>query len=163
MIGGPADFVGSFDTIFFHRRAEMQEARLPYASLMPAHGEGTSVAIADVDGDGRLEVLLPIVRQSDGAYVLVLGSPAVDHYGHGLTVALEKPSPGTRVELVAGGTKQVRTLYGAEGHCAAARTYAHFGCGDATSYDSITVTPPGGAPFILPGGPLDRAIFVPAP
>jgi hypothetical protein len=166
MIGGPADFVGAFDTIIFKDSpTSYREGYLPYESLLDGHARAKNVAVADVDGDGRLELALLLLRASDHEHTdLVFGRPGGLTSGHGLTVRLgARAGQGTRIELTCGGRKQTRELYGAEGMGAAARTDAHFGCGAATTYESLRVEPRGLPAIDLPGGTLDTAIFVPVP
>jgi hypothetical protein len=164
-IGGPADYVGAFDTIVFtNGGASLQESLLPYQNITPHHARGHSFSIADVDADGQVELALPIMRD-DGSQVfdLFVGKPADFAHGHGLTVRFSgKPAvPGTRAVLTCGCRSQARTLYASEGSGAAARQELHFGCGAATSFDSLQVTVPGGDAIDVPSGPLDRAITLP--
>lgn len=165
-LGGPADFAGAFDTVIFKDSAtSFREGYLPYESLLAGHARAKSVAVADIDGDGHLELAMLLVRASDHSQTdLVLGRVAGLASGHGLSVRLgARAGQGTRVSLTCGGRTQVRELYGAEGMGAAARTEAHFGCGDATTYEALRVEPRGRPAIDLPGGKLDAAVFVPVP
>ncbi|HSN98537.1 MAG TPA: VCBS repeat-containing protein [Candidatus Nanopelagicales bacterium] len=164
-LGGDLDFVGAFHTIVFKDGAtSYREARLPFDAILPEHGRGQSFSTADVDGDGRLEVALSLMRAAErDVFDVVLGRPEGTGFGHGLTVRFSgAPAPvGTVVSLDCGGRTQTRRIYGAEGTGAAARGEAHFGCGEATTYEGLRVVIPGRAPIELPGGPLDQAVVVP--
>jgi hypothetical protein len=165
-LGGAADYVGSFSTVIFKDSAtSYREGHLPYASQLGGHARSKSVAVADVDGDGRVELAMMLVRASDHSMNdLVVGQIVGGPSGHGLTVRLDaRAGQGTRIRLTCGGRTQVRELYGAEGMGAAARTEAHFGCGAATTYESLRVEPRGRAAIDLPGGKLDTAVFVEVP
>lgn len=165
-LGGPADFVGAFNTVVFKDSAtSFREGYLPYEAQLDGHARAKSVAVADIDGDGRLELAMLLLRASDRSKTdLVLGRLAEPVSGHGLTVRLgARAGQGTRVTLTCGGRTQVREIYGAEGMGAAARTDAHFGCGAATTYEALRVEPRGRAAVDLPGGKLDTAVFVEVP
>jgi VCBS repeat protein/ASPIC/UnbV protein len=165
-LGGAADYVGAFSTIVFKDSAtSFREGRLSYDSQLAGHGGAKSAAIADLDGDGHLEIAMLLRRASDHKKIdLVVGQIVGGALGHGLTVRLDaRAGQGTRVALTCGGRTQVREIYGAEGMGAAARTEAHFGCGTATTYESLRVEPRGRAPIDLPGGKLDTAVFVELP
>jgi hypothetical protein len=166
-IGGAADFVGAFHSVFYREPSgAYAEGRLSYESILASHGRAVSVAMADVDGDGHVEVALPLMRAND-VHVrdVVLGAPTGRPGGHGLTVRLAHAAAasGTRVTLRCGGVAQVRELYGAEGHAGAPRREAHFGCGAATTFDSLEVAVRGRPPMVLGGGALDTALLVDVP
>jgi hypothetical protein len=165
-LGGPADYVGAFSTVVFKDSpTAFREGHLPYGSQLSGHGRGRSVAVADVDGDGHVELAMLLVRASDHTRTdLVVGQIVGGALGHGLTVRLDaRFGQGTRVVLTCGGRTQTREIYGAEGMGAAARTEAHFGCGAATTYESLRVEPRGKAAMDMPGGKLDTAVFVQMP
>jgi hypothetical protein len=165
-LGGPADYVGAFNTVIFKDSdTEFREGHLPYSAQLSGHGRGRSVAVADLDGDGHLELAMLLVRASDHTKTdLVVGQLAGGALGHGLTVRLPaRAGQGTRVVLTCGGRQQMREIYGAEGMGAAARTEAHFGCGTATTYEALRVEPRGRPAIDLPGGKLDTAVLVDVP
>lgn len=165
-LGGAADYVGSFNTVIYKdSTTSFREGQLPYASQLVGHARSKSVAIADVDGDGRVELAMMLVRASGHTMNdLVLGQIVGGPSGHGLTVRLDaRGGQGTRVKVTCAGRTQVRERYGAEGMGAAARTEAHFGCGSVTTYEALRVEPRGHAAIALPGGKLDTAVFVEVP
>lgn len=164
-IGGPEDFFGAYNTVFLQRPGGIvAEGRIPYDAIRYKHAKGRAAAIADVDGDGRLDVAMVLRRRTDGLGHLSIGSLNVGS-GHGLSLRFRGGAavPGLSAEITCDGRKQRRELYGAEGHAAAARKELHFGCGAATSYDALTLRVPGKAPLTLPGGMLDRALLVELP
>lgn len=165
-LGGPADYVGAFNTVVFKDSAtSFREAHLPYSAQLSGHARARSVAVADLDGDGQLELAMLLVRASDHTKTdLVVGQLVGGVLGHGLSVRLgARAGQGTRITLTCNGSKQVREIYGAEGMGAAARTEAHFGCGDATTYEALRVEPRGHAAIDLPGGKLDTSVLVEVP
>lgn len=167
-LGGVLDFNG-FDSVFFQRGAGLvTEGRVRFSSMLPAspvmHGHGRSVAVADVDGDGSVELAMLLGSADSGPNALALGSLDVSH-GHGLTLRfVGRPAPpGTSAEIVCGGRSVTRTLYGSEGHVSAARGELHIGCGEAVSYTGLVLHVPGAPPIVLAGGALDRAVAVRLP
>ena len=162
-IGGPGDFVGAFDTIIFRNGpTSYEESILPYDAVLPHSARGRSVSMADLDGDGVLELALPVTAYGSTKNAIAVGRLAGRPIGHGLTVRFSGRAvpPGTTIELSCAGREQVRTLYATEGGGSAARREAHFGCGAATSYERLRVTLPGDVPREMRSGPLDRSVTV---
>jgi hypothetical protein len=139
------------------RLADIGEAVLPI-------GTGTGAAVADIDCDGRLELLLAHGESAPQPLGLV---KVLTGDGHWLRVAprtrFGAPARGAVVRLTAGGRTQVRVIDGGSGYLCQMEPVAHFGLGDVARIDDVRVTWPDGAtaPVRHPG--LRRTVAVDYP
>ena len=113
-----------------------------------ADGLGTGAAVADIDGDGRLELL--ISHGETGPQPLSLYKPIVVANAW-VRVAprsrLGAPARGARVALHSDGRTQLRTIDGGSGYLCQMEPVAHFGLGQCDEIDWIEVTWPCGSKF----------------
>lgn len=121
-------------------------------------GYGTGAAVADIDGDGRLELLLAHGEQA--AQPLSLFKVATgDH--HWLRVRpltrFGAPARGAVVRLRAGGRTQIRVI-----DCRM-EPVAHFGLGAVESVEEVRVTWPDGATAVISAPEVRRTIPAPHP
>jgi hypothetical protein len=127
-------------------------------------GLGTGAAVADIDGDGRLELLLAH-GESDAQPLGLL--KAVTGDGHWLRVAprtrFGAPARGAVVRLTAGGRTQVRVIDGGSGYLCQMEPVAHFGLGGMTIVDDVRVTWPDGASATVRDPGLRRTVTVDYP
>jgi hypothetical protein len=119
--------------------AEMAQQASP-SFRTPSVGRG--VAVADIDHDGKLDVL---ISNLDGEVLLLRN---VSPQKHWLEVRLEgthsnKDAIGARVELVAGGVKQTTEVRANSGYLSASDTAAHFGLGENQKVDLLIRWPSG--------------------
>jgi hypothetical protein len=126
-------------------------------------GYGTGAAVADIDGDGRLELLL--AHGERGPQPLSLFKVAAgDH--HWLRVRpltrFGAPARGAVVRLRAGGRTQVRVIDGG-GYMCQTEPVAHFGLGGVEVVDDVRVTWPDGATAVVPSPRVRRTFEVPYP
>lgn len=151
-----ADFDNDgYEELFFHNLGEPNrlfrqvngEWRLtdPGDAALP-DGLGTGAAVADIDGDGRLELLLAHGESAPQPLSLFKANAAQHHW---LRVTPKTrfgaPARGAVVKLTAGGRTQVRVIDGGSGYLCQMEPVAHFGLGDVTAVDSVRVTWPDGA------------------
>jgi hypothetical protein len=123
-------------------------------------GDGRSVVAGDFRNDGRMDLL---VRQAGGGSVLLFENqfpPA--HY---LTISLRGTKSnrlgiGARLSLSASGLTQVRELYPHNGFRSQVASRLHFGLGDRTKIDRLTVLWPSGEVQNLTNLDTDRHIVV---
>jgi hypothetical protein len=126
-------------------------------------GFGRTGMFADLDGDGRLDLLIGNIRRGwndDAPGAVYRNTTPASAMGHHLFVDLRGPGPnvngiGAVVELLAGGRHQIayRTFSGSLATSSAAPL--HFGLGTAETVDEIVVRWPW-------GGGVDRFRNVPA-
>jgi enediyne biosynthesis protein E4 len=109
--------------------------------------DAVSNAWSDVDGDGDLDV---IVADRRGAPYVQLFTNNLDNGNHSVQLVLEGTTTnvsaiGARVSLTTGDTTQIREVKGGGGHSGNQQSMTvHFGLGDATEVDTLTVRWVGG-------------------
>ncbi len=115
---------------------------------------------ADYDNDGKV-----------GAYVVNLGSQGTllrnvsQNKNHWLTIALKgsksnRDGIGARVELLAGGRRQIAERVGGSGYLSQDDGRLHFGLGAATQVEKLTIRWPSGRQQVLNDLAVDRVLAV---
>ncbi len=131
-------------------------------SILPM-GSGTGAAVADVDGDGTLELLLAHGEQQ----AQPLGLFKVPNDNHWLRVApltrFGAPARGALVKVRAGGRTQVRVICGGSAYLGQMEPVAHFGLGSVERVDSIRIQWPDGATCEWTDIPARQVLHVPYP
>ncbi len=122
--------------------------------------DGRGVAIADLDRDGRLDIVQTNARQPSLLFHNVGG--AARHW-----VELElvggpsnRDAVGARVTLTAGGRRRVREVDGGNGYAAQSSRRLHFGLGAVDRVDAVEVRWPDGRVERRAGGPAGPALSV---
>ncbi|HTO87379.1 MAG TPA: CRTAC1 family protein [Thermoanaerobaculia bacterium] len=118
---------------------------------------GRGSAVADVDGDGALDLFVVDIDGPARLFQNRVGSvrswvsiePTVGTDRH--TVL------GTRVRVTAGGRSQTQWFLVSPSYASGSLTPLHFGLGDAEQLDEIEVTWPGGERQVFRGVPARRA------
>ncbi len=128
-------------------------------------GLGTGAAVADVDGDGVLELL---VAHGEGAAepLSLFKSPAAAGNGWLRVAPLTRfgaPARGAVVRLTAGGRTWAKPVDAGSGYLCQMEPVAHFGLGPAGGADAVTVTWPDGAEWTLHAPAANRTLVVPYP
>lgn len=118
------------------------------------------LAVADLDDDGGLDLIVTRVGQSPGVYRNVCRTR-----GHWLLVkafdpALRRDAYGAEVSVRCGARAVLRLINPGYSFLCSNDPRAHFGLGDAAKYDQIEVTWPDGAGEAFPGGAVDRLVVL---
>jgi hypothetical protein len=105
---------------------------------------GRGLAVADLDNDGRLDLLL-VAQNSPLAFYHNQTRPA----GHFLTLCLEgtrssRDAIGARVTVMAGGRRQTAWRIGGGSYASASDPRIHFGLGAARMVDDLEIRWPSG-------------------
>ncbi len=126
----------------------------------PSYSYG--VAYADLDNDGRLDLVVNNIDGPAFIYENILPKDDVHHY---LTIRLEGDTPnrrgiGAKLILSAGGQKQYIYQSPYRGYMSTMDDRAHFGLGRLKVADSLEVIWPGGRYQLLTGLDVDRLLVV---
>ncbi|MDR3515987.1 MAG: CRTAC1 family protein [Azospirillaceae bacterium] len=127
-------------------------------------GFGTGAAVADIDGDGRLELLVAHGEAADQP--LALFRPFPTAFGWLRVMPLTSagaPARGAVVLCRAGGRTQGRVICGGSGAGCQMEPVAHFGLGELTRVTRVEVRWPDGAVVVVQDPPLGRVLTVPHP
>jgi hypothetical protein len=121
---------------------------------------GRGLASADLDNDGRLDLLL-VAQNSPLAYFHNHTSDA----GHFLTLRLEgrasnRDAVGAKVTITAGGRRQTAWRFGGGSYASAGDPRLHFGLGPARMIDAIEVRWPSGRVSRFLNLPADRGYLL---
>lgn len=124
---------------------------------------GRGAAFADYDNDGRIDCV--IVNLGAPAYLLHNTSPAA---GHWISVRLvgrksNRDGIGARLEMVAGGRRQIRERIAGSGYLSQDDPRVHFGLGAASRVERLTIAWPSGAKQTLENIAADRILTVTEP
>ena len=118
---------------------------------------------ADYDNDGKID-----------AFVVNLGAPATllhdvtQNNNHWLTVKLKgkksnRDGIGARLELIAGGRKQMAERIAGSSYLSQDDGRIHFGLGSVSKADKLTIHWPSGQQQVLENPPIDRILNVEEP
>jgi hypothetical protein len=125
---------------------------------------GTGAAVADIDGDGLLELI--VAHGESAREPLTLYKPIPNGNAWSRVVPLTPagaPARGAVVSLRAGGRARRRAVCSGSGYLCQMEPVAHFGLGSATSIEAVEVRWPSGATAVVEGPPVGRVLTVPHP
>lgn len=137
---------------------DISAGNLPFCGT-PVVGRG--LACGDVDGDGAMDLLVTAVATPARLYRNV-----APRRGHWLMVRAVEPALGGRdaygaeVAIQAGGRRQLGWINPGSSYVSSHDPRAHFGLGQASSVEAITVLWPDGKQEAFPGGAADRLVVL---
>ncbi len=127
-------------------------------------GFGTGAAVADIDGDGHLELLLSHGDGMPQPLSLFKGPPNDHAWLRVLPMtASGAPARGARVTLTAGDRVQHRMICAGSGYLCQMEPVAHFGLGERETVDRLEVSWPDGVTAVIDSPPPRRLLPVPHP
>ncbi|QCG98199.1 CRTAC1 family protein [Azospirillum sp. TSA2s] len=175
-----ADFDNDgYEELFFHAHGEPnrlfgwrndQWQELELGDAAEPKGLGTGAVAADIDGDGRLELVLAHGAAHDGpdavAQPLSIYRPAASHNGWLRVQPLTPygaPARGAVVSLTAGGRRQRRIVNAGSGYLCQGEPVAHFGLGALHEVEQVEVRWPDGTVVTVDNPPAGRLLNIPYP
>ncbi|PWC84466.1 hypothetical protein TSH100_18135 [Azospirillum sp. TSH100] len=179
-----ADFDNDgYEELFFHAHGEPnrlfgwrndQWQELELGDAAEPKGFGTGAVAADIDGDGRLELVLAHGAShgnshgaADGAaQPLSVYRPAATNNGWLRVQPLTPfgaPARGAVVILIAGGRRQRRAVSAGSGYLCQGEPVAHFGLGALHEVEQVEVRWPDGTVVTVDNPPADRLLTIPYP
>jgi len=126
---------------------------------------GTGAAVADVDGDGILELLIAH-GESDGQtlqFCKVSGCSANRWLRVKPLTRFGAPARGAIVQVEANGRLLTKLIDAGSGYLCQMEPVAHFGLGAAPNVRKLTVTWPDGTALVMHDPGFDRLLIVPYP
>jgi hypothetical protein len=135
----------------------------PGAALDP-DGYGTGAAVCDIDGDGVLELLVSRGEKGPQPLAVFKARAACPNWLRVRPLTrFGAPARGAVVRAEYGGRVRAKGVCGGSGYLCQMEPVAHFGLGELTAVDRVTVTWPDGAGVVLlnPGG--NKTVVVPYP
>jgi hypothetical protein len=133
---------------------------ISYVSGADNDGDGRSVVAGDFRNNGQLDL---VVRQAGGGPLLLYenGFPRRHYLEVSLAgVASNRQGIGARLTAVAGGQQLVREAYPVNSFRSQMPNRVHFGLGDATRVERLTIRWPSGKLQELVNVPADRHVLV---
>ncbi|MEM7652473.1 MAG: CRTAC1 family protein [Pseudomonadota bacterium] len=154
--------IGQPNRLFGQQDGEWIE--LDLGSAVEPDGLGTGAAIADIDDDGRLELL---IAHGESAPQPLSLYKSVETENAWIRVApltrLGAPARGARVMVLSNGRTQTRMIDGGSGYLCQMEPIAHFGLGECNKVDRIIVSWPCGARLEVDDPPLRKTLNVAFP
>jgi hypothetical protein len=128
----------------FHNRGGSAFAEVAAAAGVDNDRDGRGVAVADFDGDGRLDLVQTSARQESLLYWNRTRTA-----NHWVTLRLvgangNTDAIGARVTLKTGGLTQVAEVDGGNGYAGSSSRALHFGLGAASTIDALEIRWPDG-------------------
>jgi len=124
-------------------------------------GFGTGAAVADIDGDGVLELL---IARSDHSPLALYKAITGNAWLRVLPLTrFGAPARGAVVRLEAAGRVRRKVIDGGSGSLCQMEPVAHFGLGTGGPIDCVAITWPDGTETAIPAPQLNQMLTVPYP
>ena len=148
--------------LLYHNRGNgtFDEVAAQYGSVLTEPRVSRGLAISDLDGDGRIDV---VINDLDGAPQLLHNE--FEPKGHWLEVTLRGNAPNTSaigavVTVETSGVRQMRLVQSGTGYLSQDDKRLHFGLGAADRADAVTVLWPDGTKTTVPSASADQVLTV---
>jgi len=132
------------------RHGQLGWEKLPLGAALESTGLGTGATVADLDGDGMLELL--VCHGEAAAQPLTLYKVPANGNGYLRVAPLTRfgaPARGAVVTLRAGERRMWRAICGGSGYLCQMEPVAHFGLGGLDAVDEVNIRWPDGATATL--------------
>lgn len=155
--------IGQANRLFAWRDGFWQA--VPMGAALEPRGLGTGAVVADLDGDGQLELLVSHGESGMQPLTLYQVPPNGNHWIRILPFTAEgAPARGAVVVIQAGGRQQKRVIDGGSGYLCQMEPVAHFGLGELTQVDHVEVRFTDGTIYVHPQALMaDQVLRVPHP
>jgi hypothetical protein len=154
--------IGEPNRLFALRDGDWQS--IPLGDASEPDGLGTGAAVADINGDGRLELLIAHGESSPQPLSLYHTVTNSNHYLRVLPLTrYNAPARGAMVTLQTSTRTQRRAIDAGSGYLCQMEPVAHFGLGQAMSVEHITIHWPDGATHRIENPLIDQLLRVPYP
>jgi hypothetical protein len=120
--------------------------------------DGRGVAIADFNGDGKLDIVINNNNSTPTIYVNNLRNVGKSIEMKLVGTRSNSDAIGARVRLTVGGKTMTRQVEAGSGYASESMLPVHFGLGDANRIDSVEITWPSGLVQRFGQSELDRFI-----
>ena len=155
--------IGEPNRLFARRSGRWEQVGCGQA--VEALGLGTGAAVADVDGDGVLELLVAH-GESAPQPLSLYKVPGAARRGWIRVLPRTRqgaPARGAVVRVVAGGRQHVRAIDAGSGYLCQMEPVAHVGLGEEELVERVEVAWPDGAGTVVERPPVRRVLEVPHP
>jgi hypothetical protein len=154
--------MGESNRLFAHRDGNWVPIDIGEAA--EPNGLGTGAAVADFDGDGRLELLIAHGESGLQPLTFYRPAPTPHHYLRVMPLTPQgAPARGGVVRLTAGGRTQIRSIDAGSGYLCQMEPVAHFGLGFVSVVDRLEVQWLDGTIMTIERPEIDRLLPVPHP
>jgi hypothetical protein len=149
--------------LFRNIKGKFERVGAPAGSALANAWPGRGLAIGDLDGDGRLDL---VINNLDAKPVMLRSVAAATGHWLGLRLVgdVSKKSPrdaiGSVAYLTAGGVRQRQEVFSGAIYCSQNDMTLHFGLGGATKVDKLEIKWSNGSNelFDVPG--IDRVLTI---
>jgi len=121
--------------------------------------DGRGVAMVDYDQDGQVDIVLRNYKQPAA---LLHNTGGTNHWLELKLIGTKsnRDAVGARVTVTAGGQKQMREVHAGSAYLSGSSLVQHFGLGEQTQVDSMTVWWPSGAQTTLTDLTVDQHLIL---
>ncbi len=163
--GNPEIFfnnLGGENRLFGRRNGNWVE--LDIGDAREVDGLGTGAAIADIDGDGRLELLIAHGETAPQPLSFYHVPANTNHWLRVRPLTRSgAPARGALVTIAYAGKKVAHVIDCGSGYLCQMEPVAHFGLGTHTAIDSLTIQWPSGATSIVRQPTVNQLLIIPHP